>query len=64
MSGNSPEREYNASYNTIDYGMWNITLTTRATIEKNNTRVKCLATGIIGGQIATGNINISVAGKI
>ena len=42
---------------------WNITLSTVAGIDKNNTRILCFSVGSIAGQVAIESLNITVAGE-
>lgn len=43
---------------------WNITLTTSASRDKNNTQIQCYATGRISGQVDRKIWNITVAGEL
>lgn len=54
--------EISSDYDSTNYD-WNITLTTVAGIEKNNTVILFFSAGTFAGQVAIETLNITVAGE-
>ena len=67
VNGTRRDETYNDYYITIEpivhFENWNITLSTRASMDKNNTRIQCYANGRIGNQADRRSGNITIAGE-